>query len=148
MTVSGYQINRYITGYDGIVKMLSSVGAKLHVTFQNGKVVLSAEKKHDYSKDDDFDSDLVDFDIKKQFNLCSVSRKNLIPDLTGMDLNDDAVVDRLYTEQEEFLKKCRAEASSRSLSCYHKMKDKVADLEAENERLRQELEVAKSNRKK
>ena len=67
MTVSGYQINRYITGYDGIVKMLSSVGAKLHVTFQNGKVVLSAEKKHDYSKDDDFDSDLVDFDIKKQF---------------------------------------------------------------------------------
>lgn len=87
-------------------------------------------------------------DIKKQFNLCSVSRKNLIPDLTGMDLNDDAVVDRLYTEQEEYLKKCRAEASSRSLNCYHKMKDKVADLEAENARLRYELEVAKSNRKK
>lgn len=67
LNISSYQMNRYITGYDGIVKMLSSVGAKLQVTFQNGKVVLSAAKKHDYSKDDDFDSDLVDFDIKKQF---------------------------------------------------------------------------------
>ncbi len=67
LTISGYQMNRYITGYDGIVKMLSSVGAKLQVTFHGGKVVLSVAKKHDYSQDDDFDSDLVDFDIKKQF---------------------------------------------------------------------------------
>lgn len=67
LTINGYQMNRYITGYDGIVKMLSSVGAKLQVTFQGGKVVMSAVAKHDYSKDDDFDSDLVDFDIKKKF---------------------------------------------------------------------------------
>lgn len=67
LTISGYKMNRYITGYDGIVKMLSSVGAKLQITFQGGKVVLSAAKKHDYSQDEDFDSDLVDFDIKKQF---------------------------------------------------------------------------------
>lgn len=66
-TITGYQMNRYITGYYGIVKMLASVGAKLVVTFKGGKVVMSAAAKHDYSKDEDFDSDLVDFDIKKQF---------------------------------------------------------------------------------
>lgn len=67
MTIKGYQMNRYITGYDGIVKMLSSVGAKLQVMFQEGKVVLSAAEKHDYSQDDNFDSDLVEFDISKQY---------------------------------------------------------------------------------
>lgn len=66
LTIRNYQMNRYITGYDGIVKMLSSVGAKLCVKLQGGKVVLSAVVKHDYSRDEDFDSDLVDFDISKQ----------------------------------------------------------------------------------
>ena len=67
LTIQGYKMNRYISGYDGIVKMLGSVGAKLQVTFRDGKAVLSAVVKYDYSQDEEFDSDLVGLDIKKQF---------------------------------------------------------------------------------
>lgn len=65
--ISGYQMNRYITGYDGLVKMLASVGAKLRMSFENGKVVLYAVAKHDYTQDEEFDSDQVAFTVKKKF---------------------------------------------------------------------------------
>ncbi len=67
LTIRGYKMNRYISGYDGIAKMLSSVGAKLQIAFQDGKAILSAVAKYDYSQDEEFDSDLVSLDIKKQF---------------------------------------------------------------------------------
>lgn len=67
LTIQGYQMNRYISGYDGIVKMLGVVGAKLQVTFQDGKVIVSAVPKYDYSNDEEFDSDLVEFNIKRTF---------------------------------------------------------------------------------
>lgn len=68
LTIDSYQIHRYVSGYNGIRKMLESVGAKLCVTFENGKVTLSAKARHDYSQDDEFDSDLVEFKAKKNFN--------------------------------------------------------------------------------
>lgn len=67
ITISNYKMNRYISGYDGIAKMLSSADAKLQITFQDGKAILSAVAKYDYSQDEEFDSDLVSLDIKKQF---------------------------------------------------------------------------------
>ena len=67
LKVSSYKMNRYIAGYDGIVKMLGSVGGKLNLTFQNGKVVLSAVPVHDYSQDEEFDSALIGFRSKKNF---------------------------------------------------------------------------------
>ena len=67
LKVSSYKMNRYIAGYDGIVKMLGSVGGKLNLTFQNGKVVLSATPAHDYSQDEEFDSSLIGFKSKKNF---------------------------------------------------------------------------------
>lgn len=68
IAISNYKMNRYISGYDGIIKMLSSVGAKLSVTVQEDKVVLSVCAKHDYSTEEDFDSALVDFKATKKFN--------------------------------------------------------------------------------
>lgn len=65
ITIDEYQMHRYITGYDGIVKMLDSAGAKLNVKFEGGKVILSAAYKQDYSRKEEFDSDLMDFRIKK-----------------------------------------------------------------------------------
>ena len=67
LTINGYKMNRYISGYDGIRKMLSSVGARLMFTVKNGEIVLAAVLKHDYSQDDEFDSDLVDFQIRKKY---------------------------------------------------------------------------------
>lgn len=67
LTISNYKMNRYISGYDGITKMLASVGARICVVFTGGKVILSAVKKYDYSKDEEFDSDQVGFTIKKKY---------------------------------------------------------------------------------
>lgn len=67
LTISSYKMNRYIKGYDGIMKMLKTVGGKLRCAYQNGKIVLSAVPIHDYTQDEEFDSDQVDFKIKKKF---------------------------------------------------------------------------------
>ena len=56
-TISNYQFSRYVKGYTGIKQMLNSVGAKLHITFEDGYVVLSALPIVDYSKDDEFDTE-------------------------------------------------------------------------------------------
>lgn len=67
VNISQYQFNRYTDAYTGIVKMLDSAGLKLHVTFQDGAVVLSAEAKHDYTQDEEFNSDLVQFQVVKRY---------------------------------------------------------------------------------
>lgn len=66
--LSNYKMNRYITGYDGIKKMLKSVGAKLKLSFKNGFVELSAKPFVDYSKDEQFNDDNVSFIIRKKGN--------------------------------------------------------------------------------
>lgn len=68
LTISSYKMNRYITGYDGIKKMLASVGGKLEFTYQGGMVILSAVPAHDYSEDEEFDSDQIEFEITKKHN--------------------------------------------------------------------------------
>ena len=67
MNIKSYQMNRYIKGFDGIGKMLDSVGARLQVAFKGNKVILSAVKKYDFAQDEEFDSDQVDLDIKRRF---------------------------------------------------------------------------------
>lgn len=67
LTISNYKMNRYITGYDGIMKMLGSADGKLKVVFKNGKVVLSAKELHDYTQDEEFDADQVPFSAKRNY---------------------------------------------------------------------------------
>lgn len=68
ITISNYKMNRYISGYDGIRKMLKASGAKLKISFKNGMVELSAVPFVDYSKDEQFDTDQIAFTIKKNSN--------------------------------------------------------------------------------
>lgn len=69
MTLTDYQMDRYIPGYDGIRKMLASVGGKVRFKVQNnGSVLVYAVPSVDYSQSEEFDSDLVDFDAKKSTN--------------------------------------------------------------------------------
>ena len=63
--VSNYKMNRYIEGYTGIRKMLKASGAKLHISFKNGMVELSAVPLVDYSNDEQFDEDQIDFLVTK-----------------------------------------------------------------------------------
>lgn len=62
-----YKMNRYISGYTGILKMLKASGAKLNVIFKGGFVELSAEPLADYSKDEQFDTDQISFTIEKNY---------------------------------------------------------------------------------
>lgn len=61
-----YKMNRYVAGYTGIRKMLKASGAKLHITVKNGVVILSAIPFVDYSKDEQFESEQIDFVVKKK----------------------------------------------------------------------------------
>lgn len=68
LTISSYQMNRYAAGYDGICKMLSTVGGKLLASYRDGKVLLSAVERHDYSQEEEFDSDQINFVVKRDFS--------------------------------------------------------------------------------
>lgn len=63
-----YCFDRYIDAYKGIQKMLKILSGKLKITFQKGKVVLSAVPLIDYSKDEQFDNDQVDMEISRAYN--------------------------------------------------------------------------------
>ena len=62
-----YQMNRYVGGYTGIMKMLKKHGAKLYIEFKKGFVELSAKPLIDYSQDEQFDTDQITFDIQKNY---------------------------------------------------------------------------------
>lgn len=66
ITVKSYKMNRYIAGYDGIRKMLKASGAKLNIKFNEGMVELSAVPFIDYSKDEQFDTDQIDFVVREK----------------------------------------------------------------------------------
>ena len=68
ITISSYKMNRYISGYKGIRKMLKASGAKLMIAFKGGMVELSAVPLVDYSEDEQFDTDQIAFAAKKNSN--------------------------------------------------------------------------------
>ena len=65
LTIKNYKMHRYIAAYDGICKMLASVGGKLLLSYDGEKVTLTAATRHDYSHDEEFDSDQMDFTAKR-----------------------------------------------------------------------------------
>ena len=77
-------------------------------------------------------------DIKERYNLHTLSRKKMIPDLAGLDLNNDEEVDRLYEMQEEFLRKFAKLNAERGKGAYHRMREKLGEAQAENAALREE----------
>ncbi len=68
LTVRNYHMNRYIEGYYGINKMLASANGKLRFLYKNGKVILSAVGKVNYSAESEFDSSHVAFMLKKKYH--------------------------------------------------------------------------------
>lgn len=67
VTINQHQFKRFTDAYSGIARMLYSVGMKLKVQYTRGMVNLSAVAIYDYSEDEQFDSDLVSFDLKKSY---------------------------------------------------------------------------------
>lgn len=61
--VSNYAMNRYVDAYTGTRKMLSSVHAKLQVSYDGNQVVLSVVPLADYSQDEEWDSSQIEFTV-------------------------------------------------------------------------------------
>lgn len=68
INISNYKMNRYISGYQGILKMLKKASAKLNISFKEGFAELTAEPLIDYTEQDDFDNDQISFKIEKNYN--------------------------------------------------------------------------------
>lgn len=67
VAVNKFQFDRFTDGYSGLVKMLDSVGMRLAVEYQEGKVIISGTAKYDFTTDEEFDSELVELRLKKKF---------------------------------------------------------------------------------
>lgn len=63
-----YKFERYTDVYTGICKMLASVGMKMRMEYNNGRVTVSAIYIHDYSQDEEFDADVVRLTVRRNYN--------------------------------------------------------------------------------
>jgi hypothetical protein len=93
LAISNYKMNRYISGYDGILKMLKAVDGKLRFCVQNGHVLLSVVPIVDYTQDE-LDSDIISLDVKQTANTV-----NHLICLGKGDLADRLVV-HLYADED------------------------------------------------
>ena len=92
ITIRNYEMDRYISGYSGIMKMLKTVGGKLRFCVQsNGQILLSVVPIVDYTTDG-LESDLIDLDVKRTANTV-----NHLICLGKGDLSDRLVV-HLYAD--------------------------------------------------
>jgi hypothetical protein len=67
VNIEAYQFDRFTDAYSGLMKMLASAGLKLKTEVRAGKAVSFGEELMDYTTDEEFDSDLVDFVATKTF---------------------------------------------------------------------------------
>ena len=67
-SLNKFKFDRFINGYDGIMKMLASIGMKMKIQYIQGKVEVSAVPKYDYSTDEEFDASMVNITLKKKVN--------------------------------------------------------------------------------
>lgn len=91
LNVISYQMARYTTGYDGIKKMLKSVGGKLRMAYDGERVMVAAVPIVNYANEG-FDSDLLDINVKK-----TAKKVNHLICLGQGELKDRTVV-HLYTD--------------------------------------------------
>jgi len=68
LQIQNYSFARYTDAYKGIKKMLDTVAGKLLFKYVDGKIELSAVPLVDYSKDEQFDNDQLQFNIEKNYN--------------------------------------------------------------------------------
>lgn len=88
-----FQMERYVTGYTGIRRMLRENDAKLKIFWKNGRVNIQAVYRYDYSQDDEFNTSQVDFEISRQYSPC-----NHLVCLGQGDLRQRAVI-HLFTDE-------------------------------------------------
>lgn len=88
-----YQFKRYTLLYDGIRDMLTSIRAKLKITYSNQKIRLEVMPATDYSNDEELDSAKISMRIEKNYKPV-----NHLVCLGSGDLKDRAVI-HLFTDE-------------------------------------------------
>ena len=68
ITVSNYKFDRYINLYDGIVKLLSNYNKIPKFTFKKGKIHIGIYEYIDYSDENEFSQDNLQFTITKSYS--------------------------------------------------------------------------------
>lgn len=76
--------------------------------------------------------------VIKKHDLHPATKASLIPNLARVDL--DKEFDRLYERQAAFLTEIMERAKERNRGRYKEMRERIATLEKENERIRKELD--------
>ena len=94
ITINSYSFNRYVDAYSGLSKMLELASGKLKFSFNGSRCVVSAKPSVDYSKDEEFDSDLVSMNISKMTN-----KVNHLICLGKGELTDRLVI-HMYADEE------------------------------------------------
>ena len=93
ITVSSYQFERYVDAYTGINRMLIENDAKLILTWEDGKVQISAEAITDYADENEVNTDQAEFTIEK-----TTRNYNHVIGLGDGDLSAKTVIDRYLDE--------------------------------------------------
>lgn len=71
VNISGYSFERYVSLYDGLVKMAYQAGKIIRLNVCNGVVYITYEDRIDYSEEMEYCQDDIAFKIKKSF--CNVN---------------------------------------------------------------------------
>lgn len=65
--IRNYQFPRYVKGYTGIRKMLQEFLGKLTISYVNKQVEMSVIPLYDYSRDEEWDTSQISFDIERNY---------------------------------------------------------------------------------
>lgn len=87
------KIDRYTSAYEALLKTFRNAGGKLKFTYEDGMCIIECVPLIDYSQDEEFDSDQIQFKIEKRYNpvnhLICLGQGEL-KDRTRIDLYADA----------------------------------------------------------
>ena len=132
--IENFQFDRFTDGYSGLVKMLNSVGMRLHVEYQDQMVLLSAQKQYDYATDEEFDPDLINMQLKKK-----IQSVNHLVCLGSGELENRMVI-HLYADEHGEISQTQSQFGLQEYTVVYD----YSSVESEEELLKQGIEQLKS----
>lgn len=133
-SVSNFRFDRFTDGYNGIVKMLNSVGMRMAVEYRDEKVILSALAQYNYASDEEFDPDLVDMQLKKK-----VKAVNHLVCLGSGELENRTVI-HLYADENGNISQTQTQFGMNEYTAVYD----YSSVESDDELLEQGTEYLKS----
>lgn len=134
VSITNFRFDRFLDGYNGIVKMLNSAGMRLSVEYKEEKVILSAQKLYNYATDEEFDPDLVNMQLKKK-----VKSVNHLVCLGSGEMENRMVI-HLYADEQGNISQTQTQFGMNEYSAVYD----YSSVESEEELLKQGIEHLES----